>query len=117
LSAPPPPTRYLLTVDYLLVSGNNGTGNNGGNNGTGNNGTGNNGTGNNGTGNNGTGNNGTNDKVVKNDTFSILKFQLGVWMRTLGLGFKGLGKFNICLPFLPTFPFVPFSPKTTCITV
>jgi len=78
---------------------------------------------------NGTGNNSTNGKADRNGTFSILRFAGGVGC--LGWGFRfgnggigygveklrfstvkgwSLGKFDISVPFSPTFPFVPLLP-------
>jgi len=63
--------------------------------------------------------NDTNGKVVKIGTFSILGFGVGldVWEGGLGLGMggwglrvEGLRKFNINVPFSPTFLFVPLLP-------
>jgi len=55
----------------------------------------------NGTGNNSPGNNGTNSKVHVGENGTFLIF---------GVGVEGLEKFNISLPFLPAFLFVPLLP-------
>jgi len=65
---------------------------------------------------NGTGNNGTNGNVGINGIFSILGFRmgsLGLRFNGLGLGGGGFEKLNINVPFLLTFPFLPFLPKTS----
>jgi len=56
--------------------------------------------------------NGTNRRLGENGTFCNIGIEdLGVQEGEFEFGVLDLGKFNTSVPFLHTFPFVPFLPK------